>query len=244
MNHERHRPSNHMVCFVLEPYPFLKEMDTSEHSNRVRENNLVFDEIVEPAVSAHGYRLVRSTELCRPNYVTREHQRLSEEEDLVIANLTHFDPLVFYCLAWRLAKNPKADLLVLLRHDQDRLIEAPVLNVPPVLYDLEPPDMSSPHFTLDDKADSMRRKVQLARRDLTRMVQHLVELNAKSAPAPYAPEPINVPPPQPVPQPEPPVNGTSQVVDEIMRQLLRRMENAGSGDIVERLSASLMKSSF
>jgi hypothetical protein len=220
--------SLHRVCFVLEPF-------AGHDAPRVHENNLVFDEIVEPSVSAHGYRLIRSSELCRPNYVTREHQRLAEEETLLVANLSYYDPVVFYGLAWRLARQPEMPVLLLLRHDYERLIETPVVSQPPVLYDLTAPRPTDTHYSEEEKADAIRRKLQLARRDLTRMVQHLGEKRLQSPPAaaPSLPaEPATVPGAQ---------IDCAAVVDEIVRHLVDRAVNKRQGDITDGLLNTLVK---
>ena len=248
MSYDRPNGKNpaHKICFVLEPH-WRDDGDNNQpeqeknKKQRERENNLIFEEIIEPAVAAHGYRVVRSSHLCQSGYVTREHQRLAEEAELVIANLTHDDPVAYFCLAWRLGKTTFPDLLVLLHEGADRLIEAPVLNVPPVLYNLTIP-AEDPQTKDSERIDSYRRNIQLSRNNLTRQVKQLVDVAALRTPQPSSA--IVVPPTQteapPTAQPQPPV-GTGQVVDEIMRQLLRRMDGNAGTDIVDRLSATLLR---
>ncbi len=169
------RKKRGLVCFVLEPFVRLDSV-------RQREIDLVFEEIIEPAIDGHQFRIMRSSDLRRGEYVTIDHERLAKEEALMIANLTHRDPMVFYCLAARLAARPDLPHLILNRHDQnDRngqncMIEQPVLRQKQVFYEITPDAQANGEpLSEQEERESVRRKLHVARRDLTTMVENLLD---------------------------------------------------------------------
>lgn len=231
--HPQNPPTRSLVAFLLEPH-------IERDEGRQQENNLVFDEIIDPTVSAHDYRIFRSSQLCRADYVSRDHQRLAEEADLLIVNLSYYNPVVFYCLAWRLSRDPEAPVLTLQSQGHLRLIETPVLTTQPVLYDLSPPNPNLPESGRDDE---WRGRVQNARRDLAKQFLILQNRAARQAAQQQAQQ--TPPPAQPQQSASDPF-GTAdsaairQAKDDILRHLMNCVQG-GSGDIVDRLSNTLLK---
>jgi hypothetical protein len=61
-----------------------------------------FDQLIEPAVDGNGFRIVRSSQISTSHFVTRQHLQLARDAELMIANLSAADPVVYYCVAYRL----------------------------------------------------------------------------------------------------------------------------------------------
>lgn len=237
--HPQTEPTRPMVAFLLEPY-------RRQDSARLDENNKVYDEIVDPTVSAHDFRVYRSSELCRPDFVSRDHQRLAEDADLLIVNLSYHSPVVFYCLAWRLSRDPEAPVLALLDQKHDRLIETPVLVSQPVLYDLSPSDPQMPE---ERREEDYRGRVQNARRDLAKqfliVTQKLNQRHQQQNQQGTHPQTssASTPHPRPMDEPSPHVDSATmrQAKEDILRHMMSCLDGKAGSDIVDRLASTLLR---
>ena len=61
-----------------------------------------FNDLIETPIGGHDFRVFRSSEIDRSNFVTRQHLQLAKDAELMIANLSAPDPIVFYCVAHRM----------------------------------------------------------------------------------------------------------------------------------------------
>jgi hypothetical protein len=82
------------ICFVLAP---LSEKG-SEIRNR---SDNVFNHIIHPAASALGFEAVRADHLHKPGLITQQVIRYILKSKIVVADLTGYNPNVFYELAIR-----------------------------------------------------------------------------------------------------------------------------------------------
>ncbi|MGB0681525.1 MAG: hypothetical protein ACPGOV_02405 [Magnetovibrionaceae bacterium] len=89
-----------LKCFFLE-YAHGRSPEGAEKARHDQAQEVYF-ELVKPACMVHYVR--RSSELAHPAMITTDHLRQVEEADLVIADLTHGDPTVYFCLAHRFAR--------------------------------------------------------------------------------------------------------------------------------------------
>lgn len=78
-----------------------------------------FNELIEPTLGSHDFRIVRSTAIDYQGVVTRQHLNMAESADLMIANISSNDPVVFYCVAHRMGvfgEDNKRFKTIFLRH--------------------------------------------------------------------------------------------------------------------------------
>jgi hypothetical protein len=78
-----------------------------------------FNELIEPTLGGHEFRIVRSTGINHKGMVTRQHLNLAESADLMIANISSYDPVAFYCIAHRMGRigeDNKRYKTIFLRH--------------------------------------------------------------------------------------------------------------------------------
>ena len=252
--------SKDRTCFVLEPYyardnPHRPEFDT------------LFDMVIESAVDGQNYRIVRSSGLRRATFITREHHQLAQEADLMIANLTDSDPMVMFCLATRLTRQ-ECLRSVPGRHDTGpaRYWELPTLLLrdqatpnplevhgrwePPVVYKLRDhengaADEDNGQLSHEARSTLMSRDLLEARRDLTRLVELVVETEReRDRPAAEAPHPVGA-----SEGAEPEAAGGNddlrdQVVDQVVRDWLDQKVNAQrQGSMVGDLTRTLFPDS-
>lgn len=85
-------------CFVISPIG-------EEHSAARERSDIVFDHILEPVLTAHGYNALRADHIAVPGSITAQVLEQIVEADLVVADLTGHNPNVFYELALRHALN-------------------------------------------------------------------------------------------------------------------------------------------
>ena len=146
--------SNFKQCFILEPHFPLVEADGraagpteggleaslmrhTAFDRQRKERDLVYYEILEPAVQGRVDEVIRSSERPYPERLTQQARDLSRDADLVIANLTGNDPRVFFCLAHRLATNDKGATLLVIRKEEERILELPAGIDFPITYSEE-----------------------------------------------------------------------------------------------------------
>lgn len=161
------------TCFVLEP---CYKPGDSEAKRRL---DLIYNRIIEPSIDAHNFRILRSSELAQPEFISRDHISLAANSELLIADLTGGDPVVFYCLAHRMAKVELTDeaekqpvIAMMEFGDADRFyLTGPTAY--PVRYVLTPNEDAP---TESAKLQSMERNLVNARRDLTQAVRRRLML--------------------------------------------------------------------
>lgn len=190
--------ANYKTCLILEPYYPLETGSASDIDSKGtrEERDLVYEEIIEPAVQGRGYRIIRSSERPYGERVTPQIQELSRDADLLIANLTDHDPQVFFCLALRLSQAsapvpetltmiPKHTLL-LLRGGQDHILELGSSVEFPIRYDIEA--INSARKGPPGRIDKARTGILEARRQLSVLVEKIQEREARSAVAAAMPQ--------------------------------------------------------
>ncbi len=154
-----------------------------------------FDQLIEPAVDGNGFRIVRSSQISTSHFVTRQHLQLARDAELMIANLSAADPVVYYCVAYRL--RCREDLnndhgTIFVRHTSCKpLLDN--LKVQTVPFGLSKEIVSTPPLpvSIDDLERESDRVVNEARRALTDCVSNYFAVaRASEAPAePHAHRP-------------------------------------------------------
>jgi len=198
------------LCLVLEPhYPVggsSREPDDGDDwltlpapdatTEWLRwERDMVYQEIIRPSVEAHGYKIQRSNARVNPDRIDRQMRDVSQDADMVIANLTGKDPRVFYCLASRLASEKAEQTLLIMRDDEDHILELGAWISFPVLYSEDA--IRARQSGAVSRRETGRYGIEGARIDLTRLVirrrddakNAAKELNRGKAPAPTEPPP-------------------------------------------------------
>lgn len=154
------------TCFILEP------RHGGEGAISKKDLDEIFNRIIEPAIDAHGYRIVRSSLLAQAEHVSRDHLILAKEATLLVANISGGDPVVFYCLAHRMARHELGDLaerqpvITMLDREEEERFYLPGPTAYPVRYSL------APDRGADDPQGSNLKERNLinARRDLNNAV--------------------------------------------------------------------------
>ncbi|MBN2329284.1 MAG: hypothetical protein JXR73_19240 [Candidatus Omnitrophica bacterium] len=82
------------ICFVISP-------DGRDYSAGMNDGDAIFQKIIEPAAVQCGYRIVRSRDISRPGEISPQTIRRIVDDDLLLADLSGSDPIVFYELAIR-----------------------------------------------------------------------------------------------------------------------------------------------
>lgn len=135
--------------------------------------NTYFNELIEPTLGGHEFRIVRSTGINHKGMVTRQHLNLAESADLMIANISSYDPVAFYCIAHRMGRvdeDNKSYKTIFLRHASsvdllDLLGLDTIAFGVPRTHDDRPISADRPQLESD-----ATRRMQDARRALTRSV--------------------------------------------------------------------------
>lgn len=96
---------NEKNCFVISPI--------GETKSEIRKNaNQVYNYLILPVVSKHGYKTIRADKIAEPGIITNQIIQCIVESDLIIADLTGNNANVFYELAIRHAiKKPLIHLI-------------------------------------------------------------------------------------------------------------------------------------
>ncbi|GIL11323.1 MAG: hypothetical protein BroJett038_00430 [Chloroflexota bacterium] len=82
------------ICFVISPI--------GEDGTEIRtQADRVLERIIKPSVESFGYKPVRADQIAKPGDITTEIIQCLIKDDLVIADLTGYNPNVFYELAIR-----------------------------------------------------------------------------------------------------------------------------------------------
>lgn len=81
-------------CFVISPIG-------DEESSVRRRSDQVLQYIIRPPLEAEGYTVVRADKISEPGIITAQIIERIVEDDLVVADLTEWNPNVFYELAIR-----------------------------------------------------------------------------------------------------------------------------------------------
>ncbi len=172
------------LCFVLEPQavdPDPQESEAHEKStpnlmqdqHSTNDLDFLFRHIVEPAIDGRGFRIVRSSGISFNDMMTREHENLVDDAGLVIANLTKADPIVFYCLARRMAQTARNDrpyIVTIQRRGDRNLFDIPGPFADPILYGNDLPTEGRKETSIRDEG---LEAIIRARTDLTRAVQRV-----------------------------------------------------------------------
>lgn len=92
-------------CFVISPIG-------EDGSETRRRSDQVFRYIISPAVAGCGYKAVRADQIDSPGIITTQIINKIVSDDLVVADLTEYNPNVFYELAIRqVLKRPYVQLI-------------------------------------------------------------------------------------------------------------------------------------
>lgn len=97
------------ICFFIAPIG-------AAGSEERKRSDQVLKYIVRPAAKETGYRAVRADEISEPGTITAQVIEHVVDDDLVIADLTGWNPNVFYELAIRHAF--KKPVILIIHHDQ------------------------------------------------------------------------------------------------------------------------------
>ena len=84
----------------------------------------VYQEIIQPVLESQDYRVVRSSDLVRPQYVTPSHLRYTDEADIVVVDLSMNDPIVMFCVGRRMAmRGEKHGIVALIDDSTENITE-------------------------------------------------------------------------------------------------------------------------
>ena len=101
------------TCFILEPRAVESLGPTGFGPNgerfTIQQVNELFDELIEPALSGFGFRIMRSQDFGFSGAVERDHVQQARSADLIIANVTWADPVVLFGLGYRVALHDSDD---------------------------------------------------------------------------------------------------------------------------------------
>ena len=101
------------TCFIIAPIG-------EESSDTRKRADQVLDHIIAPIALNHGYQAIRADQIAEPGIITSQVVQHIVEDPLVVADLTDWNPNVFYELAIRQVirkpLNPLLSLLPLSEH--------------------------------------------------------------------------------------------------------------------------------
>lgn len=206
------------LCFVLEPVPVDQRdvehltafedaeagatrqvgkahrvwtLDTARNPD-IRALDTYFNELIEPTLGSHDFRIVRSTAIDYQGVVTRQHLNMAESADLMIANISSNDPVVFYCIAHRMGvfgEDNKRFKTIFLRHaSSDDLLD--LLGQDLVRFGIPQNYDNKPVASNDAQTESDAiQRLHNARRSLTRSVAKFFDFRRRRMEAKLADQP-------------------------------------------------------